>query len=278
MADYQLVYNGTTFGAGTAIQLLSASGLEDLPDIRSGDISRAFAHGEAPGLDLAAGRNVDLQLLVTDSGAGDYWTNIETMKALSVPQTAELQLTYTLPGRAARTLMCRPRRRALTVDTDYQFRYGAMSLQFHATDPRIYSSSFTSGALTLPTALTGLTFPATSPFVFTASGTGATLIATNSGNTPAPWVAVLAGPLVNPTITLASTGSAISLGGTLAAGEVLTIDSLARSILLNGTASRYSWLATSSAWFSLPVGTSTVQFGGASGAGSLTFSYRSTWI
>lgn len=278
MTDYQITYQGLTVGAGTVWPIAQVSGLEDLPPIRSGDQARAYAHGEVPGLDLAAGRNIVLDLLVFDSGTGDFAANVERLKAITVPQGTETELVFTLPGRNPRALMCRPRRRQLPIDLEYSFRYGHASIELHATDPRIYDESSTSATIGLPSASSGLTFPATAPFVFGSTGTGGTAVFTNAGNFPAPWVAQIAGPVVNPVITLQATGQAVTLNGSIATGETVTIDSLSRSVLLNGTASRYSWVAAGTTWWDAPVGAYTVQFGAASGSGTCSFFNRSCWL
>ena len=285
VADYELTFQGLTFGAGTVWPIAEdgITGLEELPPIRSGDQARAYAHGEMPGLDLAAGRTILVPLNVFDSGAGDFAVNVEKLKTITAPLTVEQPLAFTLPGRNPRTLNCRPRRRSLPVDLQYSFRYGRAVIEFHATDPRIYDATFTSSTLALPSAATGLTFPATAPFVFGSTGTGGTATFANAGNCPAPWIAQIIGPVTNPVVTLAATGQAVVINGTVNAGETLTIDSLSRTVLL-GTASRASWVGSTTVWWELPAATiagpttSTAQFGAASGTGTCTFSTRSTWL
>lgn len=276
--DYTATFGGLTVGNGTPFGILGATGLEDLPPLRTGDLAIGQKDGETPGLDLAAGRDIGLDLVIFDAtGASNYFTNIELLKAAAIVGV-EQTFTFQLPGRNPRSLRARCRARSIPVSQDYQFHYGATNLLFHATDPRIYDASYTSVPVSLPTATSGLTFNATANFVFGTGGTGGSMVAVNSGNYPAPWVAQIAGPIVNPTITLTASGMSVVFNGTINAGETLTIDSLARSVVLNGTTSRYSLIVSPTQWFSLPVGSSTVQFNAASGTGTLTFSYRSTWL
>jgi hypothetical protein len=278
-SDYQLTYRGLTIGAGTPWQIQSLSGLEDLPDLRTGDTPRAYRHGAVPGLDLADGRTITLELMVFDSGTGNFAANVEQLKGISSPLADETELVYQLPGRLGRSIRCRPRRRSLPVDLEYSFRKGNAVIELFATDPRIYDEFATSNVIALPSAATGLTFDASAPFVFGSAGTGGTLNVLNQGNTPAPWFARIDGPVTDPTLTLAATGQQVRLVGTVNAGEFLSIDSLAPSVVLNGTASRYSWSAgPGSVWWELPVGTSAVQFGATAGTGTCTFTYRSAWL
>lgn len=274
--DYTITFAGLTVGNGTPYQIMGLEGIEDLPDLRSGDTVRAFADGEVPGLDLLAGRTITLELAVFDSGVGDFFANVERVKAMSVPATSESAFVYQLPGRNPRALLARARRRSLPVTDEYQFRKGKAVIEWHATDPRIYDQSFTSTVVGLPSAATGLTFNATAPFVFGSAGTGGSVLVTNSGNFPAPWVAVITGPVTNPSVT--ANGLGLTFNGTVNAGETLVVDSLARSVLLNGTASRNNWVAAASVWWALPPGNTTVQFNATSGTGTLTFSYRSAWV
>jgi hypothetical protein len=274
--DYTVTFAGLTIGAGTSFPILNLDGIETLPDVRSGDLDRGYQDGQTPGLDLLTGRDITVDLLVMDSGVGDYFANVEKLKAATVPQASEFALVYQLPSRNPRTLNVRARRRLLPVTPNYSFRYGQASILLHATDPRIYDASFTTLVTGLPTAATGLTFNAPAPFVFGSAGTGGSVLATNAGNYPAPWVATLAGPLTNPSIIRLDTGQTILWNSTLNVGETLVIDSLARSVLLNGTTPRYS--ATTGQWFTLPVGNTTVQFSAVSGTGTMSFAYRSTWV
>lgn len=59
---------------------------------------------------------------------------------------------------------------------------------------------------------------------------------TNDGDAPADWVATLYGPIVDPTLVVGDVSLVFDRNGgvTLAAGQSLVIDTLARTILFNG--------------------------------------------
>ena len=120
--------------------------------------------------------------------------------------------------------------------------------------------------------------PALAPLAFSGTASGGQVVATNDGEFGAPWTAVISGPVTTPRIENVTTGATLTFNGTLGTGETLTISSLDRTVLLNGTASRYSWLTAGSSWFDLPAGSSTVRFAGVSGSGSMDLSFRSVWI
>lgn len=275
MANYQYTFGGLTVGAGQPIGVMSATGIESLPGIRTGDLVVGFKEGQTPGLDISDGRSIHLDLIILD-GATDFYTNVEALKTATVTAVNESSFTYQLPGRNARTCNARPRRRDIPIDPEYGMRYGKATIEFYATDPRWYDASFTTTVMSLPTATTGLTFPATASFTFGSAGSGGSASLTNSGNYPAPWVATFTGPIVTPVLTLGS--NVMTFNGTVNSGETLVVDSLGQSVLLNGTASRSQWITSSSVWFTIPVGASSVQFTAASGSGSCSFAYRSCWL
>jgi phage-related protein len=105
--------------------------------------------------------------------------------------------------------------------------------------------------------------------------------ATNEGNVPSPARLTITGPLTNPTIRNETTGEDLVLTYTLGAGETLVVDMGARSVLLNGTANRYSavnWELTD--WWLLAPGSNDISFANASysAGASLLIEWRHAWI
>jgi phage-related protein len=100
------------------------------------------------------------------------------------------------------------------------------------------------------------------------------------GEFAVPWTATLIGPVVNPRLENISTGETLYFEGELGVGDELTVDSLNRSIVLNGNASRYSWLAVGSQWFSLAPGETSIRYAGSTvGAGArYAIAFESAWI
>ncbi len=91
-------------------------------------------------------------------------------------------------------------------------------------------------------------------------------------------MAVINGPVVDPFLENTATGEIVRLTGTLDAGDYLVVDSDARTVLLNGTASRYSWVSPGSTWWQLEPGANSVRYGATSGSGTGTLTSRSVWI
>lgn len=281
-SDWTFTYNGLTIGGdGSAYQIMKLTGLHDSPEVRTSDQTRARAHGMFAGTDLLGGRSLMAEIeVVAPHPAETVWSDFS--RALVPGQGNELPLVFQIPGvagGAAIQIGARVRRLSLPVDRPYFFGHGSAAVEFWATDPRIYSQASTTYTVSqaVPSG-TGLTFPITFPLSFGGAVSGGQFTATNAGEFEAPWTATISGPIENPTLENITTGQTISFVGTVDTGQTLVISSLDRSVLLNGSASRYSWLTVGSSWWQLAPGANTVRLAGTSGTGSVSFTYRSAWV
>jgi hypothetical protein len=274
MQDFQWTFNGATWGDGTALDVVTVAGL-DMPGLRTADSPRSADHGTYVGRDWSEGRTIRMQIEAGGSDAAALDAAWSQLQASFVPSQVELPLVFELPGQPTRRVNARCRRRGWVIDESYAMGSGSMAVEFYASDPRIYDDTLTQLSTGLPTISGGLTFPAVAPFVFGTAGAGGDIAASNTGTFAAPWVLVFTGPLVAPSITHTGQGRTLAFTGTLDVGETLVVDSAARTVLLNGTASRYLWLAFGSQWFTLEPGTNPLQFSGASGTGTAQITYRS---
>ena len=270
---WQWELNGLLMGANTVYEVHGFD-MWAAPDIRSGETARAQQHGMYPGVDWLGGRLARMTVKITPvSEDADLLARQRLAAAWQPPASGVSQLAW----REGSTKYCLFGKGRLA-DTRGEFRLPT-ECRFIATDPRIYDNSLSTASTGLPTATGGLAFAAAAPFVFGTSGSGSTMSCTNNGTFNAPWVATFTGPLVAPALTHVSSGKVLNLSGAnLVVGNTLTVDSAARTILLNGTASRYSWLSVASQWFDLSPGANSVNLTGASGAGSVQIAWRSAWV
>lgn len=285
MAAFDWSFAGFAFGnAANGIEIEKWSGLNALPALRTSDQDRPNAHGQYPGRDLAGGRTVTMDLWIRATPSVTLAARLDAADAAFTISDDEQPFIFELPGvTGARRLWARCRR--ADVAGGNQFALAGvdnagevlMSVELHATDPRIYSDTLHSTSITLPTAVGGLTFNATANFSFGSVGTGGSAIVDNAGRFDAPWVAVIPGPVTDPTIEHVGLSRQLRFTGEIVAGEFLVIDSAAKSVLLNGTASRYGWL-TKAQWFDLPAGASQINFRAAAGSGVMQWSWRDAWI
>lgn len=281
-SDWTFTYNGLTVGgAGSPYQIMQLTGLHDSPEVRTADQTRARDHGLFAGTDLLGGRSLMAQIEVVGAHPNEtIWSDFS--RALVPGQNGELPLVFQIPGLAggvAVEIGARVRRLSLPIDRPYLFGHGSSVVEFWATDPRIYSQASTTQTVTqaVPSG-TGLTFPITFPLSFGGAVVGGQFVATNAGEFAAPWTATIAGPITNPTLENVTTGQTLAFTGSVGSSETLVVSSLDRAVLLNGSASRYSWLVVGSAWWQLAPGANTVRLAGTSGSGSVSFTYRSAWV
>lgn len=134
------------------------------------------------------------------------------------------------------------------------------SLTMTAPDPLRYSHGLNTAACPLPSSSGGLAFPLSFPLDFGAGSSGGRLLLQNQGTVPTWPVWRISGPCVEPVIANTATGEELAFGLALQDGEFLVIDTDARSVLLQGTASRRSSLLPGSDWFALRPGTTPVLF------------------
>ncbi|RMH71870.1 MAG: hypothetical protein D6683_14265 [Actinomyces sp.] len=281
-ADFQLSFGGVDMGDGTDYDVVDIDGL-GVPGVRSSDVETLRRHGLHPGDDFVGGRVVTVTLEV-DGGAdaATLTSRMATLAAALRPGQDESALVFQLPGVAGggrRRLLVRPRRVAVPVNLQRVYGLPEVVAQFAATDPRIYDDTQSTDSTSLPTSGTGLTWPLTWPLNWGAVGTSGSIFATNAGNFEAPVTIRLDGPVTNPRIENVTVGRTIELDITLNAGEYLEIDTQARTVLLGGTASRYSSLTTTSQWWDLAPGTNEVRFRASTPtAATMTLTWRSAWL
>jgi hypothetical protein len=158
-----------------------------------------------------------------------------------------------------------------------------------AADPRRYSTTLQSGTTGLPATTGGLVFPAAFPLAFSATTVSGQINASNSGSMDTRPVLTITGPVVAPVV------SALYPDGTvrqliysidLASGDVLTIDTDAHTVFLNGSVSRRRFMTVASGWPTIPAATASgpsavnYQFQSSTynGTAMLTAAWRSAWM
>lgn len=289
--DWQLQYRDLLIGPDSPYDAPVIDGLAAIPELRSNDRARLRRHGELAGDDFLGGRTLTLTLAFKDPADCTEATldqvfgqNMHALRLAFRPGEAEEPLSLQIPGVAWGApgpvrVNCRPRRMAATIDRRWGRRVPAFAVELHATDPRIYDDAEQTGLAALPSPSGGLTFPVTPPLVFGTVSTGGTILADNAGTFPTPVQFRIDGPVTNPRVENVTLGRALQLTYTLDASEHLLIDSDTRTVMLGGTASRYSALGEAPEWFDLAPGVNEIKFSALTAtAGTLTASWRSAWI
>lgn len=244
------------------------------PVVRQGETGRPQAHGSWPGRDWLGERRVTAKVAILATTAAAEQVARRQLAGVFAPLAGGVEPLVWMEDDGVRYVVFGKPQPASTTVTSRMLT----DLRFLATDPRIYTLTPVTVSTSLPVVSGGLVFAASAPFSFGTTGAGGTMAATNAGTIATPWVATFTGPLVAPILTHTGQSLSLSFSGSLAAGETLVVDGEARTVLLNGTASRYSWLVAGSAWFTLDPGPNVLRLGGASGAGSVAVTYRPAWL
>jgi hypothetical protein len=147
-----------------------------------------------------------------------------------------------------------------------------------APDPRKYGTQFYSASAGASmTGTLGLVSPFTPPFTMPAQPPGGSLAVTNNGNFESRPLITITGPVVSPGLVNVTTGQSVSWTGlTVPSGSLLAVDFDQRQALLDGG---YAPADPFSSWWTLPPGTSGIQFTGNNDAGA-TFlvQWSDAWV
>lgn len=281
--DWQFQIGTLLMGPGTKYGVQAAAGLKGISSIRSSDTPRPLADGVTFGRDLKGERNVSLAIVIyLTTGASDAVSTLDTLIRAWNLENAEAgviqPLSFQLPGQPTQRLNGRPR--VLNPDLSLLPTGRArVALEYVASDPRIYADSLSSVNVLLPTSGGGFTFPLTFPLSF-GGGTVGTQTATNAGTVSTLPVATIYGPVTNPQLENLTTGEILKVNIVLSATDYLVIDFDAKTVLLGGTASRYSLLDQSSVWWDLAPGDNQIRFQASTYSvdAHATLSWRSAWL
>lgn len=280
LAYYTSNFNGLTFGPGTDIQLVEIDGLRSMKT-RTSDVSYPEDDGALPGIDLLAERTITYKLMVAAPQTMSVEQALEACAAafqVIRDPAGGLPLEVFLPGwTEPRQLTARPVNNDVPIDVNYSLNYLQFAVQFDCADPLIYSTTQHTASTGLPSPSAGLPFNVTFPAAFGASSGGSVQV-TNAGNYASRPVVTIKGPCINPRVDNGTDFMQFNI--TLASTDVLVIDMAAKSVTLNGSASRYNTVATGSAWWALAPGVTTMSFStsdGAQVAATATIQWRDAW-
>lgn len=263
------------------------------PDTRNADTPRQAGHGLVPSRQWLDGRYMSVGIGVQGAtpaavraGVVDLASAWQPVDPDDADLTVDLAFTfddpalrYVVHGKPLRS----PGRYDALLRTwrSQQPFIEAWLCEWLATDPAIYSLDVESASATPGATSGGLGFPHGFPHGF-GTATPGSAVCVNDGNFPTwPTVVFTAGGsgLVNPSVTLNETGEVLALIITLSAGDTLTVDMEAGTVLLNGTASRIdnvNW--NTSDWFDLNPGVNTLAFGGTGAGSTMDVTWQSAWL
>jgi len=278
MGEYQLL----AFGDSTAYSIAQIDGIVGLPDVTSGDRGVLLRHGLHAGDDYLSGRSVTLTLEVYGATDAAIETAVQNLLVAFRPGEDEAGLVFQIPGVANGNkflLWARPRRRSVPINLEWLHRIPIVTIEMEATDPRLYASAESSQALGLPTSGGGMEFPEVPNITFGNTSTGGEQSLSNAGSFSTSPTVKIVGPVTDPRLINVTSGDTFHWEGTVPSGSYLLVDMGTRTVLLNGTASRYSGLTSASVFWDLAPGASSIQYrANAYTASTATVTWRSAWV
>jgi hypothetical protein len=284
LTDYQFEIGGLLLGKDTPFTVENFEGMGW--DVRNSDANRPLDDGDYFGPDYVQSKSrvITLRIAESDSAAaGALRQALARAWYLDAHEiTARKPLRWKLPGQTTSRINGRPRRAAFTTD---QLKYGMIvaTLEYQQNDPFEYDDNLASLSLALnQDALIGFTFPLTFPITFASSSGSSTALAVSNPATNLGMAATyptmrITGPIINPRVDNQTTGQYIGFNITLIAGQWLDVDFAERTVMLNGTASRYNALRNDSTWWKLQPGANDISFTAqspADGRTVMTLSWR----
>jgi hypothetical protein len=270
LEPWQAQVGSLRIGPGTPYDFGTLDGVDEMPELRTSDVPRPWAHGVWAGDDFAEGRTIEwtLEAQVVGSAAS---AALAALRRVMVPtKTGQLvSVWFNLPPRSALLRWdVRIRKHRMSVDQVWVRGQGATAeAMLFAPDPigygpgRTASTSYVqqSGGLEFPLFSDGT--DDTGWLEFGEAGSQGTIVLGNQGTADTWPLFAVDGPVVGGfQIVDQATGRVLEYSGDVADGSTLTLDAAQGTVMLDGVADR-STLLTRRQWSPVPAnGGTTVTF------------------
>lgn len=280
----QFETRGLLMGDGTQLEL-SDEGMPDgfgVPSSRAARVPRPRQHGTRAVRQYLDERVLTWTMHLAGDDVDDALALLQQVGGAWAPLTAGADVELAMRFGTDTYLAIGQPGRMATVLLDIDSAIPDVTVEWFATDPRLFAAGAELGGLAALLVTTGgLGFPHGFPHGFGAAY--GRIDTAHPGNVPTPWKATIfpgtSTPYTNPTLTLISTGERLEIDLDLAPGDTLELDSRERTVLLNGTADRSYAInrPNGDQWFEIPPTADTVVLGG-SGDGGVLLSYRAAYL
>jgi hypothetical protein len=279
----RIAFNGLELGDDSLYRVTSIDGLDSLPDLSIGIAPKPRRHGSWLGGKLAQKRVITMNFDILGDPDNE-WLTTRPKNALAKAfqiMDEELPLIFDMGyGEDSVRVMASVTALDLPIGQNYtRFRSG--TVEFTCTDPHKYATATRKGTARVPEVPVATPYGAAYGFPYSiTTGLSGTFKATNDGNTPAPVVYKVRGPVTRPIIMLddsAKGNRTTKFLLTLKAKDELVVDTAKNSVLVNGE-DRFGF-ATGAlvADLTLRPGTTTVSFRGSNTGGDTAPSLTATW-
>lgn len=268
---------GAVDSDGTAWFLQTLEGW-DSPEVRSEFTDREADHGAWASPVYLGSRPITLAGTIVAGSQDLLEAAMEKLRAAASLTDTVLTVWETVAKQASVRRSGKPLMQYVTGAT------ATYSVMVTAQDPRRYSTTLSTGTTALPSTTGGLALPAAFPLTFSATTVSGQVTAQNAGTVDTRPVLTITGPVVAPVIAaLYPDGTVRQLlySLDLVTGDVLTIDTDARTVLLNSGVSRRRFMTVAGGWPVIPAGSSVnYQFQSSTynATAMLTATWRSAWM
>ena len=235
-----------------------------MPAMRSGDVGRPRDQGEFTGIDVLAGRDIQLTLYYQALSSIDLRNVLTGVESVMIPPqdgVTETPFWFKRPGAEQMCCLVRPRRFGLVGNYDQAYPHNVKPvLQFHATGALLYRPTQISGNMLG----TDVTTPNNGPIpcwpLFTCTGP-----------ITAPW-----GIQAEPSLLTFKFSRDLASGHTV----VIDFDIDSPTAVLDGASSFMGYLDPGSVPFPIYPGANSDAFGGvdAGGGGSITMQWADAFV
>ncbi|MEU3252871.1 hypothetical protein [Streptomyces sp. NPDC006997] len=267
---------GAVDSAGVAWRLQTLEGW-DAPDVRAEVTEREGDHGAWASPVYLGARPITLAGTIVAPSQRQLEQAMDRLRVAAGLSDTLLTVWETTPKQA---LVRRSGKPLMQYVTDTTATYSVMVT---AADPRRYGTDLQTLTTGLPTVTGGLTLPATTPWLLSATTTDGLLQTVNEGDFETRPILTVTGPVLAPVIQAQMPAGHVRIltySQDLADGDVLTIDTDAHSVILNGDVSRRRFLAAPSGWPVIPAQSATTFFFTSTAynpTATLTATWRSAW-
>lgn len=263
------------------VKIMSVLGWDEAEDAQSAVDNRAGQDGEIARELLMGGSTVTIKGIVSGGTLEDLYANRRILKGKLQAQASEQVLK--MPDRAtagpfdttyAASMIGYLRKNTRVVqNVTWGGAVGPYAHEFEvvmrAADPRRLDDVVVAETTGAVASGGGVEAPVEAPVSIGATGVGGSATVVNSGDYEAPFTITIeanGSPITNPIVEdLAGAWSLVFDGIVLGASDWLEIDMQNRTVLLNGTTSRFQYLDfDQTRWALLPEGSSTVRLRGSS--------------
>ena len=278
-ADWEVEYSGLLLGGDTSYAWVGDN-VGSLPAVRTSRQMRLRQDGAHAGDSFLGVRTIQLIFEVYESTEAAFDTTIQALTEAFSPAGMK-PLYLQKPGFALGRkvyINAEPVRMEIPGNLEHYHRIPTVTIELECADPLYYDDQTSSVVgLQLGQGVGGLSWPLTWPLNWGTYQSGSIQAVNNGSRITYPTV-TFTGPLVSPKLTNQTTGLHIEFDITLTASQTLVVDTgIARTVLLNGTASRYNTMTSDSTWFGLSPGGDYLRFSAASGSGTVDIEWSAAW-